>query len=272
MVEEQTTLSEISAAVTQQVDEHGNQVEEIDYEALKTGEKGLDIIVDFAKRGDIDPWDIDLEMVTNKYLKAISETQGESLREAGKAIFYASVLLRMKSDILAGEAQEAIHFGGDDFDEMLEEELDPVRQVSLRDLERVLRRRSITKIQRYRGITLEDLVAALKGAEEEEQARAIRRAQQKLHLLEGYEIVAPEIGDDISELTHAENLEEAIQKARVFVAEHLLDEGVEFAELVKYLGSWSNAFLAVCFLAHEQEVWLEQKEFYGELYLHGSKS
>lgn len=247
---------------------------EVDYEALKSGDSGLDILVDFAKRGEINPWDIDLEKVTEKYLRAISESSGETLREAGRAIFYASVLLRLKSDILANEAQDALHLGEshDDFSDMLEEELEDVKQVSFRDLERVLRRRNITKIKRFRRLTLEDLVAALQGAQQEEEQRAIRRSQQKLSLIEGFDVVEPELADDISELTHAENMEEALQRARAFVAEYLLDEkGVSFAELVKVLGSWSNAFLAVCYLGHEHEVEIEQGEIYGDLYLHESE-
>ncbi len=82
-------------------------------------------------------------------------------------------------------------------------------------------------------------------------------------------IIEPEISDDILELTHAENLEGSIQKARVFVLEYLVEgAGMEFAELVKFLNSWSNAFLAIVFLEHEGEVILVQEDFYGELWIH----
>ncbi len=248
---------------------------------LETGEASLDILVEMAKLGEIDPWDIDLEKITDKYLKAITKRNeerhrgDETLREAGQAIFYASVLLRMKSDILANQANDALRVGSDydNFADLLDEDLESIRQVSFKDLERVLRKRNINKIKRFRKITLADLLAALQDAKREEEERAIRRAQQRFNFLDNYEIVEPELGDDISELTHSENLEEAIQRARAFVAEYLLDtQGADFKELVRVLGSWSNAFLAITYLSHEHEVVLEQHTFYEDLHIHGPQS
>ncbi len=246
---------------------------------LETGEASLDILVELAKAGEIDPWDIDLERITDKYLKAISQRnvagKDDTLREAGKAIFYASVLLRMKSDILTHQANEALNIGHgvDGFADLLDEDLESVYQVSFRDLEKVLRKRNISKIKRFRKITLADLLEALQEAKREEEDRAIRKAQQRFEFLNDYEIVEPELGDDISELTHSENLEEAITRANAFVAEYLLDEkGVEFEELVRVLGSWSNAFLAITYLSHDHKVCLEQQEIYGEMWIHGPQS
>jgi len=269
---ETSTIAENTAPIEFDLNAH--------LDRLATGEESLDILVELAKTGEIDPWDINLEQVTDRYLKAITKrnetTQrtDETLREAGQAIFYASVLLRMKSDILTNQANDALHIGSDydSFADLLDEDLQNIRQVSFRDLERVLRKRNINKIKRFRKITLEDLLAALQDAKREEEERAIRRAQQRFSFMDGYEIVEPEVSDDMAELTHAENLEEAIKRARTFVAEYLLERGADFKELVRVLGSWSNAFLAITFLSHEHEVELEQRELYGDLTIHGSKS
>jgi len=43
------------------------------------------------------------------------------------------------------------------------------------------------------------------------------------------------------------------------------DNGLDFTDLVKLVGNWSNAFLATVFLAHGNEVRLEQKQFYEDL-------
>lgn len=247
---------------------------------LATGEESLDILVELAKTGEIDPWDIDLEQVTDRYLKAITKRNetnhrgDETLREAGQAIFYASVLLRMKSDILTNQANDALRVGSDfdNFADLLDEDLQNIRQVSFRDLERVLRKRNINKIKRFRKVTLEDLLAALQDAKREEEERSIRRAQQRFSFFDGHEIVEPEVSDDMSELTHAENLEEAIKRARIFVAEYLVNTGADFKELVRVLGSWSNAFLAITYLSHDHEVTLEQKEIYGDLLIYGTQS
>lgn len=253
---------------------------EIPYEEklkkLSNGEYTLEILVDMAKDGEIDPWDINLEDLTERFLKALSTIPRENLREAGKGLFFASVLLRMKSDVLALKASEALNFGveEDSFEDLLEEELlrdaTGVRQITFHDLEKAIKRRTVQKAKRYRRMTLEDLISALVDAEKEEEARKERLEQQKLfdEFLDVDFIVEPEVSDDILELTHAENIEEAIEKARGFVLEHLIDDnGVHFNELVKYLDSWSNAFLSILFLAHDNEVSLKQEEFYGDLWI-----
>ena len=43
---------------------------------------------------------------------------------------------------------------------------------------------------------------------------------------------------------------------------------VEFTNVVKLVGCWSNAFLATIFLAHEREIEMEQEEYYGDLWLY----
>ncbi|MGM0389292.1 MAG: segregation/condensation protein A, partial [Natrinema limicola] len=55
----------------------------------------VELLVQLAEDGEIDPWDIDVVRVTDKFLEAIDEVD---LRTSGRALFYASVLLRMKSD------------------------------------------------------------------------------------------------------------------------------------------------------------------------------
>ena len=40
-----------------------------------------------AQSGEIDPWDVDLEIVTGKFLDQISDSITNNLKEAGKIIF-----------------------------------------------------------------------------------------------------------------------------------------------------------------------------------------
>ncbi len=238
-------------------------------------EPSLEILVNLARDGDLNPWDIDLEKVTSKYLQAINTNIGDNLKEAGKAIFYASVLLRMKSDLLMAQSKDALNIGlhGElDDDAMLEEELaGQIKQITFDDLEAALRRKFIQKAKRFRKLTLKDLITALQEAKEEEDERMYRR-EQKLYNFDSYNIVAPEVSDDILDLTHAENLEACIEKLQVLLPEHLVNgQGVEFLEIVKMLGTWSNSFLATIFLAHENIVRLEQENFYEELWIYDAR-
>lgn len=250
-----------------------NDVDEMENIKKSIDDSSLDILVEMAKHGDINPWDVDLEKVTSKYLQFVSSNQGDSLKEAGRAIFYASVLLRMKSDFLLEESNDALRIGMHkelDDDALLQEELDEhnVKQITFNDLESAIRRKYISKAKRFRKLTLKDLINALQEAKEEEETR-IHRKQQRLLDFEEYSIVAPDVEGDIMNLTHAENLEDAIDILRARLPEYLVGgEGIEFTDVVRMLGNWSNAFLATIFLAHEREIEMEQEEYYGDLWLY----
>lgn len=247
--------------------------EEDELEKIKANinDSSLEILVDMARQGDLDPWDIDLEKVTSKFLFAISENPTECLKEAGRAIFYASVLLRMKSDILLAQSNDALSIGlhkelDDDF--LLDEELNShnVKQITFTDLEAAIRRKYIQKAKRFRKLTLQDLIAALQEAKEEEENR-IHKKEMRL-IDDEYFIIAPELGDDMLELTHAEDLESVIRKLQIILPEYLVDDqGLEFQDIIKIVGCWSNAFLAVLFLAHEHIIEFKQEDFYGPLWI-----
>lgn len=250
-----------------------NDVDEMENIQKNIDDSSLDILVEMAKLGEINPWDVDLEKVTSKYLQFVSSNKGDSLKEAGRAIFYASVLLRMKSDFLLEESHDALRIGLHkemDDDALLQEELDrhDVKQITFNDLESAIRRKYISKAKRFRKLTLKDLINALQEAKDEEETR-IHRKQQRLLDLEEYSIIAPDVEGDIMDLTHAENLEDVIEGLRVVLPEHLFEGScIEFQQVVRMVGNWSNAFLATIFLAHEQEIEMQQEEYYGELWLH----
>lgn len=245
-------------------------VENLEY---NVDDASLEILVDLAKQGDLDPWDIDLEKITTKFLKAIESNKTDNLKEAGRAIFYAAVLLRMKSDALLAESNAALNIGLHrelDDQYLLEEELagDNIKQITFNDLESAIRRRFIQKGKRFRKLTLQDLITALQEAREEEENKLARR-QQKLFDIDAYSIVAPELSGDMIDLTHSEDLEPFIKRLEVMLPEYLMgNEGIEFQALVKITGDWSNTFLAMCFLAHDNKIRFEQKEFYGELWIY----
>ena len=242
-------------------------------------EPTLEILVEMSQNGEIDPWDVDLEVVTEKFLNQISDSLTHNLKEAGKIIFFASTLLRMKSDILSMKASQALEIGQDDLSEdlLLEEELASfdTREIKLTELDRAIIKKSVSKKQRYRKISLDDLLTALQDAQKEEEKREARRIElsQFASLAEMDVFIEPEIeSDDLLELTHAENVEEAIEKSRAYLAEYLVNgHGVKFSKLCKFLHSWSNAFLSILFLAHENEVKIIQQEFYGELWIYESE-
>ncbi|RMF90043.1 MAG: segregation/condensation protein A, partial [Nitrospinota bacterium] len=77
-------------------------------------DRGLKILVDMAKRGEIDPWNVDIIQVTDRYLALLQAEEFHDLREYGRLLFYASVLLRIKAEVVGGREQTWTD-GFDDF-------------------------------------------------------------------------------------------------------------------------------------------------------------
>ena len=58
------------------------------------------LIVELVKNEQMDPWDIDISALAQKYITMVRKLQQADLRISGKVLLAASILLRMKSDIL----------------------------------------------------------------------------------------------------------------------------------------------------------------------------
>ncbi len=249
------------------------QVEEkkeiVDFKNLSGG---LEILVQLAEKGEIDPWDINIIDVTDKYLAALDKSPRENLLNAGRAIFFASVLLKLKSDILLNLSNETLLSSQrtEDFfpeDALLSEEelirIDPSK------LESYLIRSPLSKIQRKRKVSLSDLIFALQQAEEEEDRRALRA---KLRADRAFTITPLETPDDIFEIVNnEEDIEDVVEKIEAVVQEHLTDEKpITLNFLIEVLNNKIKPFLAILFLANSQKIVIEQKEIYGEVFIHKS--
>ncbi len=65
---------------------------------LKEEEVGWkDILYELVESEQMQPWDVDVSLITQKYIQTIKEMQEHSLRVSGKVVLAAAFLLRMKS-------------------------------------------------------------------------------------------------------------------------------------------------------------------------------
>ncbi len=234
---------------------------------------GIEFLVQLAERGEIDPKDVDISYVTDRFLQAIAAQPKENLRQSGKVIFHASVLLRMKAEALL--ANKSYGDGNDDYLDFADEDGLMIydankqliaRQITLRDLERALVRRAAKKQNRPRKVTLDELVAALREAERIERLRRERIPKSRIQL-EGFHQINDV--DDILDLAHDEDIELTIDRTERILVEQLQPgRSLELVELIIKLGKksdWVDAFLALLFLANAGKVILEQSDFYGPL-------
>jgi segregation and condensation protein A len=236
---------------------------------------GIDIIVSMAERGEIDPKNIDIIDVTDRFLKAIASAPKENLRQSGKILFHASVLLRMKAEALLIDnlddlngADDFLDFDADGAPIFYNANNEPIaRQITLQDLERALVRRANTRHLRERKVTLEQLIDALREAERIEREKMDRKPRTRIDL-EGQ----PQVQDygDILELAHDEDIETVIARIEVIIEDVFeSEEKISLAELIRTLnkGDWVDAFLAILFLSNGGKILLEQEHFYGPVYL-----
>jgi segregation and condensation protein A len=238
---------------------------------------GIEILVKLAAAGEFDPKNIDIIDVTDKFLREIAAAPKENLRQSGKILFHASVLLRMKAEALLAAVVQDVDPQDDflDFDEsgsglIYDSRKEIVgRQITLDDLERALVRKTHTRQNRQRKVTLEQLIDALREAEKIEKTRADKKPARAVIELAGQH-EAKDV-DDLLDLAHDEDIEDTIERIERMLVDYTTSgDMINLLALIKMLdgnADWVDAFLAVLFLSNAGKITLEQQEFYGPLYL-----
>ena len=235
--------------------------------------EGIDLLVSMAKSGKIDPWDIDIVDVTNKYLIQMAEQSPENLVKTGRTLWLASVLIKMKSNILLGLGSmdyESVMAENsfEEYDDCYEPEPEPqpVRKSNVVSIDEALKRRLSTRLNRNRTVTLQDLIKQLKFYEELDRKQAFKnsldRAKRRARSYENFS------AEDIVNLAHDEYIEQTVSKLKIKLEEIFVKrEKVELNSLVELGMDKISAYIALLFLSAESDIDLVQDEFYGELYI-----
>lgn len=212
----------------------------------------VEILVNLAKNGDINPWDIDIVNVTDIFLERIEQMQMMDLRISGRTLLYAAILLRMKSTGIIQEQHE------DDGFEAFEDELDfydvddyPVPKLPIRR-------------QATRPVTLHELILELQKAEKVETRRKDRSIRRRL------EERSAVTTDEVLGIAHEEDILGRVKSLGEKLRLEL--ESQEFVKLSDLLGEDRSenimTYVSLLFLATEKKIWLAQKELFGELYVY----
>ncbi|UIP01189.1 segregation/condensation protein A [Halobaculum sp. CBA1158] len=248
----------------------------------------VELLVNLAEEGEIDPWDIDVVEVTDAFLDRLDEAD---IRTGGRALFYASVLLRMKSDdMLAADDDDpedelepwerAFEGGGEMAGEgaPIDDGFDPVNA-----LEDEMDRRLERKSTRGSPETLDELVRELREAERgtwwkesreydtSESPTGFSRGTQTLEY-RGAEDLRQEgepDEDDVTGTTHEEDIEAVIDDVRAALHPQYERGRAEvlFREVADTGSTAVMTYLAMLFLAHRGEITLEQDDLFGDLWV-----
>jgi segregation and condensation protein A len=239
----------------------------------------VEVLVQLADDGEIDPWDIDVVRVTDKFLERLDEGD---LRTGDRALFYASVLVRMKSDAMLGE-DEPEDEPAEPWEQAMTEgapidEPDPFAALES-EMDRRLERR------RARGMpqTLDELVRDLRDAERDSwwkesreydtsgSPKGFARGTQELDYrgADDMRLDDEPTAEDVTGTAHAEHIDDIIEDVFAAVREQY-DKGrteVLYREIETAGGSRVETFLGLLFLAHRGRVRLEQDDLFGDLWI-----
>jgi segregation and condensation protein A len=222
-------------------------------------EEPVEILVQMAERGEIDPWNIDIVEVTDRFLSELERRKELDLRISGRTLFYAALLLRMKSEYLDlpadGEEEEFPdeEEGFDPGEGFPEGAGGPIEQ-----LEREIRRRLDRKNLRKRPVTLFELILELKNAEKEQRRRQRFRSPFPMDVIDVEEVVG---------IAHEEGYTELAMAVLCQCEETISTEGVvTLHELAALLGKRIfEVYIPLLFLMSEGKLTLWQEEFFGEI-------
>ncbi len=264
--------------------------------ALALAQDAIALLIDMAERGEIDPWDVKVVDVIDRFLNELSPFSGsgqalyeDNLSQSGQAFLYASMLLLLKADSLA-QPEPTPETDPGDGDGFLDE-LGLDGNVLPPFLERRLRRRAVAQPPQKRRVTLKELIDQIQtiaAALDDPTPRQKRLKRPKQHS-------RSEALRTIAELAHNENLTEMAIALEEFFIQYWthLSQGQNWIDFELLLELWSQingyhvshahaavtetepppppqhdrvgVFWALLLLSAQSKVELAQTEFYHDL-------
>lgn len=262
---------------------------------VSLAQNAIAMLIDLAERGEINPWDVQVIEVIDRFLSKLKPQEAAvsgrapyeaDLSESGQAFLYASMLLLLKADSLARLESDDAAVAEET--ELLEDGIGIERPLLL-NLERQIRRRATAPPLQRRQVTLQELIAQLNLI-----ATALTDAKPRRG---GIRRPRPQSRSQamrtIAQLAHEENLFEIAAVLEMFLSEHWQQFGDEqdWLNFETLLDFWSAAqaedkpakpvaapqpvaptihdrvgvFWALLFLSAQSKVELEQQEFYQDL-------
>lgn len=233
-------------------------------------ELGIEMLIDLAQRGDIDPWDVRVIDVIDNHLSripqqvaALATDKQANLSLSGQAFLWAAMLVLLKANSLENEpVAEAV------LEDMAADELALERGLPPH-LEKHIRRRLTAAPMQRRPVTLQDLIEQLRSIASRMTDRPIKQRKVRHANLS-----ASKAAKAIAELAHGENLTEMAEQLEEFLQAAELD-WIDLEELVRL---WVKAmendrgeitthdrvgiFWALLLLSAQSKVELSQEKFY----------
>lgn len=206
--------------------------------------EAIALLIDLAQRGEINPWDVQVIEVIDRYLSGLAldpEAQAEQrdadLSQSGQAFLWASMLVLLKADTLASLGEP------EDLEIIDEEELDDGGGTRLPlHLERHLRRRAAAPPPKKRPVTLAELIEQL-----QQMAAQLGENSLKPRPKPTRAVSRTQTAQAIAHLAHDENLTEIAARLEIFLYRHWqqLSAGKDWLNLDQLLEWWTLPSVAL---------------------------
>jgi len=212
------------------------------------------ILYELIKSEKMDPWDIDVTLLTKKYLEMVQKLKELNFRISGKILLAAAILLRIKSDRLLGKDLDAFDslFAEPQEDELFfdDMELEPRKLTEEEKLQLIPR----VPQPRKRKVSIYDLVNAL------EQALEVKR-RRVFNSIPEYNIEVPERKRDIGEI-----IRDLYTRIKDFFKMNS-SKRLTFSTLVPSQKKEDKifTFIPLLHLTNQRKIDLNQKEHFGEI-------
>ena len=220
---------------------------ELDLIGIAEKPEWKEILIDVVKNQNLDPWDIDLSLISQKYLERVKELKKLNLRVSANVVLASSILLRYKSDSWVLTQQETI------VPIMIPDEIysEPI----VPQLESMLRTTT-------RKVSLEELIAAM----EDIMSKEKKKAERQNRLLERI------VPDSLLEMAaNSEDFEKKLKDSLEEIKKNIDEENlVLFSDLLENRTSADiiNCLIPVLHLANDGKIAVWQEKAFGEIFIH----
>ncbi|MEA5485551.1 MULTISPECIES: segregation/condensation protein A [Pseudanabaena] len=219
------------------------------------------LLIDLAERGEIDPWDVQVIDVVDRFLSRLIVSDRRDLYDSGQAMLYASMLVLLKanslSDMQSAYDQETTT---DDDQGELDEEIATDSMRLPTDFDKRLRRLPVALPPKARRITLEELIAQIEAISEivdRKTSKPTKRPSQS-------KVARKAAMKAIAQLAHKENLSEMVEEIERYFLLHP-DEEIEISDLAAVFNDRVGVFWGLLLMSSQSKVELFQSEFYGKI-------
>ncbi|MBW2973808.1 segregation/condensation protein A [Candidatus Woesearchaeota archaeon] len=216
------------------------------------------IIYDLIRKEEMNPWDINVSLLSQKYIERLKQLKEMDLKVSGKVLLAAAILLRIKSKKLVGDDLNefdrllaATDVDEEEFYDGLAEEL---RRGEERAMYEGIELMPRTPQPRKRKVSVYDLVKALEQALEVKKRRVFNSIRES-------NVTIPENKFDITEAIRG------VYAKIVGLFRGRKEKHIPFNELVPSDTKKDHVytFIPLLHLSNEDKIMLEQAEHFGEI-------